>query len=722
MDWSLPPLCRVAVVLWLAHAGCGDLHPAQDDVSGGPGSTVAVGGASGGGRSGLQVGGGAGGQAGESGGGGTGGAICLPAGASNACSSCENTLCTTDDFIYGEGLDAATYELGVSPDSPGEGIDLYNLCYKGTGTATAGPMQGAKNSDLCAAVVECVHDSGCDVSDDSFPCYCGAGVTSDQCVAQGFVPSGPCKDVISYAAETTDAITIAGRRFDYSYPVGVALKLVLGCDYPFNGAPGVCETSCLSHPDGGTTCAAPPVDGGVPGTGGGGHGGGGAGNGGTSAGGQGGAGSGGAAGGSGGGCAVTYRFADATACATCAINSGADFCNPTLLSAQLMVDDSGNASPAGFGPDTLATPGQRDAAFAIIHRVLALKCYSDSKVRYRPGDMPGCETQSQFPCVWANLGCLLDLGQPVTDVASGMFATMPTYLALAEYEAAALSDAAAGPATPDPLDGSGYGAPGGVTAGVSNAALGKYIDAQASHPSSAVGLADNLLSCALNAACGACFDLTEMSSCAAGVAGSTGTGGAAGRGGAGGAGGAAGSGGTTAPGSGGATADSLVHNPGFDGATTGWTADPGATASWTSQDAAGNAASGALAVINHDTSAADAPYGTTAAGASQCIPVVTGTCYQAVVQASIPAGQGSVSAGFVLDEHTTVDCTQSTATSFVSPQASATGSWLTISGTTTQIPLGVSSVAVRLVAVKAVAAASAQVLFDNALVREVPCT
>jgi hypothetical protein len=442
---------------------------------------------------------------------------------------------------------------------------------------------------------------------------------------------------------------------------------------------------------------------------------------------------------------VTYGFADADACASCELASGNDYCSPTLLTATLAADpDDGSAVPVGFGPDTLATAAQRNAAFALIHGVLALQCYSDSNVKYRPADKPGCQTLTQGPCIYANYGCLLDLGQLPTDVGSGIFAKSPTYSALAEYEAAAIADATAGPAMPDPFV--GYGAPGGISAGASNAMLGSYISIQAGHPSSAVGIADTILTCALAADCSACFKLTATTTCPDGGAASTGAGGAGGKAsGTGGAGGGSGAGATAGGAGSGAgghagTAgtggplcpdldadavpdckETLVQDPGFDSATTGWTAEPGSSASWTSQDAAGNPSSGAIAVVNRDTNAADAPYGSTTAGATQCIGVTSGTCYQVDAQTSIPSGQASVAAGFMLDEHTTGDCSLPPATSFISPQISTTGAWQTISGTTTRIPLGVGSVAVRLVAAKPLAQASAEALFDNILVRQTAC-
>ncbi len=715
----LPPLFRAAAAALLACAACGSLDANQGDVAGGPGPIVAGGGSSGGGQSGNPDGGGA-----RTGSGGSGGVACLPAGASAACGACEATKCTTNAFIYGEGYDAATYDPGdPNNTAQGQGVDWYHDCYASTGVVAAGPMQGAKKSELCAEIVDCVHQSGCDASDTgNLPCYCGAGVTWQECASPSFVPQGPCKDLIASGAESTTTTTVANRALDYSYAAGAALGLVIYCDYPTIGnssVAGTCQTECLAVGDAGTTsCATAATDGGAPADGGGSRpdGGGRAGAGGSGAG-----GGAGGAGGAGGGCTTTYRFADAAACASCELGSSSNYCDPTLLTATVTSDSDGNPVPTGFGPDTLATAAQRDASFAIIHRVLDLKCYSDQMLHDRPADMPGCETLSQEACIWPNLGCLLDLGQHATDISSGTFATMPTYSAIAEYEAAAIADTTAGPATPDPSV--GYGAPGGIPVGASNAVLGNYINVQATHPSSAIGLADTVLICGLSSGCTACFNLTSTSSCPNGAAGSNG--GSTGGAGSGGRSGAAGASGLPCPD---LDADgvpdcseTLVHNSSFDGATTGWTAEPGSSASWTSQDGGGNPSSGSVAVVNSDTNAADAPYGTTTAGAFQCLTVTPGACYQVDAQISIPSGQASVAAGFVLDQHSTSDCSQPPVSSFLSPQISSTGAWQTISGTTTRILLGVGSLALRLVAVKPLGQSSAEALFDNVLVRPTAC-
>ena len=76
--------------------------------------------------------------------------------------------------------------IPVIPSDAGRGgIDWYHLCYDATGAVAAGPMKGAKKSVLCAEIVDCVHRSGCNAADTgNLPCYCGAGVTTDECASR----------------------------------------------------------------------------------------------------------------------------------------------------------------------------------------------------------------------------------------------------------------------------------------------------------------------------------------------------------------------------------------------------------------------------------------------------------------------------------------------------------------------------------------------------------
>ncbi len=162
----------------------------------------------------------------------------------------------------------------------------------------------------------------------------------------------------------------------------------------------------------------------------------------------------------------------------------------------------------------------------------------------------------------------------------------------------------------------------------------------------------------------------------------------------------------------------LMSNPGFDQGTTGWAASPVGSASFKSIDGNANPMSGSIAVDNTDTDPKHAPTGWTTASASQCLAVSPGSVFAVSVQVSLPQGQTGGAAGFELDYYASPDCTGATATiPFLSPQVSAAGAWQVVTAATTQVPVGVSSIAVRLVAEKPVGQTSLEALFDNVLVR-----
>jgi hypothetical protein len=767
-------LPRPVVLALLAGLGCGGLSRSEGDISGGLGRVIGTVD----GSDSTQTGSGGGGSGGVGGDAGADAAVCLPPGASASCSSCEATQCNDDFFVCGSGCD----KYGQTADGVGQGVDWYGTCFDTKNTRTTfnmGPATGATFSSLCQAVLKCVHDTGCDASDPNFPCYCGAGVDGMTCVSQGFVPVGPCKREIENGTGSDSPIVVAAHQFDIGYPAGDAMGLVLYCDHPIINSnpitPGPCTSVCLAT-DGGTGCSTSgtgATDGGSGATGGGS---------GTTAGsGGGGGGAAGSGGSSGDACTVTYALADPAACASCEL---ATSCDPTLLTYTSHEDSDGNEVADGFGPDTLPTPAQRDAAYALLHEIQILR---PDSVRNSTNTADAIVGSSNVP---NPLNGLLTLGaDPSSVIAGSNFAASGT--ALAAYRAAAIADAlgpagrAAAIADASVPTRPGF-APGlSATAAASNATLGDYLATWAVDPSSALGIADNIVTCAYEQSCvSQCLNLVAASSCptgtgsggSAGAAGETGgggvggsggagaAGGAGGRvgaggagvgggagvaggvghggtvGGAGGAGGTAGAGGNVGGGglgSAGAGAagcpdldrdgvpdcqQTLVKNPGFDDATTSWTAERGSTASWTANDGNASSKSGAIAVTNTDTNVNDAPYGTTTTGAFQCVTVYPGSCYQVDVQAYLASSSGPGAAGFVLDYYTSATCADATpATVFISPQVTATDSWETISGTTTQIPLGVAAVAVRLVAVKAVAQASEQALFDNVLLRIAAC-
>jgi len=96
--------------------------------------------------------------------------------------------------------------------------------------------------------------------------------------------------------------------------------------------------------------------------------------------------------------------------------------------------------------------------------------------------------------------------------------------------------------------------------------------------------------------------------------------------------------------------------------------------------------------------------------------VTVGLSYQAGAQVYLTAGQGGGAAGFGIDYYFSQDCAGLPwSQPFVSSRITTTGTWQSLVATTTQIPIGILSIAMRLVAVKPVAQPSLQVLFDNVL-------
>ena len=139
---------------------------------------------------------------------------------------------------------------------------------------------------------------------------------------------------------------------------------------------------------------------------------------------------------------------------------------------------------------------------------------------------------------------------------------------------------------------------------------------------------------------------------------------------------------------------------------------------WT---ASGNPGSGALAVVNGDTNPADAPYGTTTAGAFQCWghPWILLSGRHADLDPLGPGERGGRLRARRAHERRLQPAARSRASSHRRSPRPAPGR--RSRGRRRAIPLGVGSVAVRLVAVKPVAQASAEALFDNVLVRVTTC-
>jgi hypothetical protein len=194
-----------------------------------------------------------------------------------------------------------------------------------------------------------------------------------------------------------------------------------------------------------------------------------------------------------------------------------------------------------------------------------------------------------------------------------------------------------------------------------------------------------------------------------GTGGVTATGGVTGTGGTGQTGGSSGTGGTGTGGATGTGGTAGLQNVHFDSDTSHWTGDASTIVTHSSNDAGGSTTSGSL-----DLSVSGAnPNVVAEFGASQCLPVTSGTTYNVQVQILIP-GQTASEGGLDLWYYGSSDCSGGVSGTFSLP-LSATATWTTDSAST-QIPSGVQSVSVRLVVLKPYVEQSAEALFDNVVV------
>ncbi len=448
-------------------------------------------------------------------------------------------------------------------------------------------------------------------------------------------------------------------------------------------------------------------------------------------------------------------------------------CDPGFLTANPSVlDPNGNS----WGPATLASPAQQQACANLLDGIFASIGTPDAPGGpngtglhgwpRQPADagadggslaprLTGVATNgdNDGPGVFAANGGLAGFGVSVDAFKAG---TIKGELA-GLYKAAAIADGLTDPTVSPPAP---------LTLSSSDSAFAAAIGPVVKNPASAIGMADNIAQCALGISLGLhvvparstqftpnvverLVDTGRSSGTGgSGGAGTSGPGGAPGVGGAGGglgagvgvgggsvsvgsSGGAPGSGGSVGAGGAAPTAcpdldgdgvldcqQTLAVNPGFAAGIVSWQPDAGGTLAWTVTDAGGNPASGAAIVTNLDTNPADAVVGFTTSGAFQCIPVTPGSRYQVAVQVLLPAGQGGGWGGFVLDYYSAPNCAGLPSTRpFLSTQSATAGSWQVVSGTTTQVPIGSVSIALRLVAGKPVAAPALAVWFDNVLVK-----
>ena len=150
---------------------------------------------------------------------------------------------------------------------------------------------------------------------------------------------------------------------------------------------------------------------------------------------------------------------------------------------------TGDQTPIGWGPSTLPSQAQADAATALIRRIAALLPGSVRNSTNTANAVSGTASSpsSDIP---NPLNGLLTLGADPTSLISGTNLSPASNTALDAFRAAAVADSAV---PTDPND------PGGLssTAAADNATLSAYIAAESVDPSSAIGIAVNIVTAAV---------------------------------------------------------------------------------------------------------------------------------------------------------------------------------------------------------------------------------
>lgn len=146
-------------------------------------------------------------------------------------------------------------------------VALVDLCNNSTDKAVEGPSAGTLRSVLCQRVVSCVVNSGCGAQGARArlttlhdACYCGLGVTSEECESGGPSklgnPQGPCVDAFGGAAESKSPSEIGNRLHNLTLGLGWAVELLT-----LGSVTGYCLEACAYETpvDDCTRCAAGDV-------------------------------------------------------------------------------------------------------------------------------------------------------------------------------------------------------------------------------------------------------------------------------------------------------------------------------------------------------------------------------------------------------------------------------------------------------------------------------
>jgi hypothetical protein len=151
--------------------------------------------------------------------------------------------------------------------------------------------------------------------------------------------------------------------------------------------------------------------------------------------------------------------------------------------------NTGDQSPIGWGPSTLPSQSQADAATALIRRIAVLLPGSVRNSTNSANAVPGTPSNPSIDDP-DPLSGLLTLGADPASLFSGTNLAPAANTALEAFRAAAIADSAVAKDANDP---------GGLSssAAADNPTLGAYIASESGDPSSAIGLAANVVRAAV---------------------------------------------------------------------------------------------------------------------------------------------------------------------------------------------------------------------------------
>jgi cysteine-rich repeat protein len=122
--------------------------------------------------------------------------------------------------------------------------NAVSACEDATGVTAVGVPgfpAGTPKADLCEGVLECIRDAdsmNCG-AEGAEACFCGIGADLTNCISMNN-PTGPCRDIMQAAGESTSAQTVSERFVDPGFALGLAIS-VFRCDQE------LCSTECFPY-------------------------------------------------------------------------------------------------------------------------------------------------------------------------------------------------------------------------------------------------------------------------------------------------------------------------------------------------------------------------------------------------------------------------------------------------------------------------------------------